>query len=201
MGAPDGKTDHSKNTSNENIPTSSVSNDTSSTPTSPEKKSVQNQNNKPDPLEKSTAEETKSKSDAQQKAEPKTVKAVTPKVVSVPEKKWEEEDKINSESHSAESEEKVLTQPKPKVRPELPPNMKSLGKHPDFDFVEEDHNLHPDVMMLFHKIKVLGRGASCEVAEVVRKSDKAEFAMKIMERDDKWNPILFRQEFELLTNL
>jgi len=75
-----------------------------------------------------------------------------------------------------------------------------LGHDPDFPFVENNHNLQ-NVMPFFTKERVLGRGASCEVVHAVRKEDGAEFAMKIMKRDDKWNPILFKQEFELLTAL
>merc|ERR1719245_757137 len=75
-----------------------------------------------------------------------------------------------------------------------------LGSDPDFPFVPEDHNLQL-VMPLFEKCRVLGQGASCEVTHVRRKTDDQEFAMKIMKRDDKWNPILFRQEYFLLTKL
>jgi len=75
-----------------------------------------------------------------------------------------------------------------------------IGHDKTFDFVRSDHNLQ-DVMPLFKKEQVLGRGASSEVAHVIRKKDKQEFAMKIMIRDDKWNPILFRQEYELLSVL
>lgn len=78
--------------------------------------------------------------------------------------------------------------------------LKILGNDPSFPFVRSDHNLE-SVMPLFRKERVLGQGASCEVSYVVRKKDDQEFAMKIMKRDDKWNPILFKQEFELLTVL
>jgi len=75
-----------------------------------------------------------------------------------------------------------------------------LGHDPDFPFVQDKHNLQ-SVMPFFTKERVLGQGASCEVTHVVRKEDGAEFAMKIMKRDDKWNPILFKQEYDLLTAL
>jgi len=75
-----------------------------------------------------------------------------------------------------------------------------IGHDPSFPFVPEDHNLK-FVMPLFEKCRVLGQGASCEVTHVRRKEDDQEFAMKIMKRDDKWNPILFKQEYHLLTNL
>jgi len=75
-----------------------------------------------------------------------------------------------------------------------------LGHDPDFPFVQDNHNLQ-NVMHFFTIEHVLGRGTSCEVTHVVRKKDKAEFAMKIMKRDDQWNPIIFKQEFELLTAL
>jgi len=88
-----------------------------------------------------------------------------------------------------------------KVKLKLPKGMTALGKDKTYEFVDGDHNLHPDVMELFSKKTVLGQGASSEVAQVVRKADGAEYAMKIMKRDDKWNPMLFRQEYELLTQL
>lgn len=78
--------------------------------------------------------------------------------------------------------------------------IKIMGTDPEFPFVERDHYLHK-VMPLFDKVRVLGQGASCEVAHVIRKGDDQEFAMKIMKRDDKWNPILFKQEYQLLTQL
>jgi len=78
--------------------------------------------------------------------------------------------------------------------------LKILGPDPKFPFVSNDHHLEL-VMPLFTKARVLGQGASCEVTHVIRKRDKAEFAMKIMKRDDKWNPILFEQEYKLLTVL
>jgi len=78
--------------------------------------------------------------------------------------------------------------------------IKVLGFNSEFPFVERDHNLQT-VMPLFDKVRILGQGASSEVAHVIRKVDKQEFAMKIMRRDDKWNPILFKQEHALLTML
>jgi len=79
-------------------------------------------------------------------------------------------------------------------------HIRIIGHDPEFPFVREDHNLMK-VLPLFKKVKTLGQGASSEVAHVVRKGDKAEFAMKIMKRDDKWNPILFKQEYDLLSML
>jgi len=102
----------------------------------------------------------------------------------------EDENKNDSSSSTIES--------KP-AKPKLPNNLRSVGIDPEFDFVEADHNIRPSVMPLFTKERVLGLGASCEVAHMRRKYDGAEFAVKIMTRDDQWNPILFRQEWELLT--
>jgi len=102
---------------------------------------------------------------------------------------------------STEGKESRKRQQKLNSRNKCPANLQSLGRDPTFDFVDEDHHLHPNVMWLFKKKRVLGQGASCEVAHVVRKEDGREFAMKIMKRDDKWNPMLFRQEYELLTQL
>jgi len=84
--------------------------------------------------------------------------------------------------------------------PETDVKVKIIGYDPEFSFVQEDHNLQ-NVMPLFEKCRVLGQGASCEVTHVRRRADNKEFAMKIMKRDDKWNPILFKQEYHLLTNL
>jgi len=78
--------------------------------------------------------------------------------------------------------------------------IKILGFNSEYPFVKSDHNLQT-VMPLFEKVRVLGQGASSEVAQVIRKGDEQEFAMKIMRRDDKWNPILFKQEHFLLTML
>jgi len=83
----------------------------------------------------------------------------------------------------------------------LPEGISIVGYDPDFEFVQEDHNLSPSVLPLFIKDRILGRGASSEVAKVIRKTDSEVFAMKIMRRDDKWNPILFRQEYKLLSML
>jgi len=84
---------------------------------------------------------------------------------------------------------------------QLPVGITSAGHDPEFEFVQDDHHLYPTVMPLFVKERVLGQGASSEVAKVVRKSDGKAFAMKIMSRNDKWNPILFRQEWKLLSML
>merc|ERR1719220_1131182 len=72
--------------------------------------------------------------------------------------------------------------------------------NPDYPFVPAE-NIVKDLWSNFSKIKVLGKGASCEVAQVVRKSDKSQWAMKIMAQDDRWNPILFKQEVQILTAL
>jgi len=103
----------------------------------------------------------------------------------------------------ADDDEKkeAVRKPIQKVKLTLPDEVKAVGRDAKFEFVEPDHNLFPDAMPLFKKERVLGTGASCEVAHVVRKADGREFAMKIMDRDDKWNPMLFRQEYELLTLL
>jgi len=78
--------------------------------------------------------------------------------------------------------------------------LRILGVDDEYPFVPRDHNLE-SVMELFKKKDILGQGASSEVAHVIRKGDNVEFAMKIMKRDDKWNPILFKQEYDLLTKL
>jgi len=82
------------------------------------------------------------------------------------------------------------------------PEAKKPAKKRDqsFPFVEPD-NIVRDVWSIFIKKKELGKGASCEVDHVIRKADQQEFAMKVMKKEDKWNPILFKQEVDLLTSL
>lgn len=87
-----------------------------------------------------------------------------------------------------------------KSLPQAPKKKIGKGKDMDFPFVDGEHNLN-DVWKYFTKERVLGQGASCEVCHVVRKEDSQEFAMKVMVRDDKWNPILFKQEVDLLQTL
>jgi len=53
----------------------------------------------------------------------------------------------------------------------------------------------------FNIQKVLGSGGSCRVLRVSKKSDKSQYAMKELVRDDDWNPILFTKEIEILTHL
>lgn len=82
-----------------------------------------------------------------------------------------------------------------------------LGVDPDFKFVPGDHNvkdLWKDSNIGIKKVKLLGKGASCEVWHCTRENDEQkteDLAVKCMERDDKWNPILFPQEYELLSQL
>jgi len=78
--------------------------------------------------------------------------------------------------------------------------IKIVGHDPEYPWVEPDHNLQ-DVMPFFKEVRELGQGACSKVLHVVRKEDQEVFAMKVMKRDDKWNPILFKQEYELLTML
>jgi len=118
--------------------------------------------------------------------------------------KPQQEVKSSEESQKpADDDEKkeAVRKPIQKVKLKLPDGVQAAGRDKIYEFVEPDHNLFPDAMAVFKKEKVLGQGASCEVAHVVRTADKSEFAMKIMKRDDKWNPMLFRQEYELLTLL
>jgi len=103
---------------------------------------------------------------------------------------------VGNSTGSPQSTSKTST-----VKSQLPKGLVSLGLDSKFDFVPEYQHISPSVMPMFIKGKTLGQGASCKVVQMTRKSDKAEFAVKIMKRDDKWNPILFRQEYELLTQL
>jgi len=90
--------------------------------------------------------------------------------------------------------------PKTVTVPGSDQKIRIIGVEKEYPFVEYEHNLEK-VMPLFDKAAILGQGASSEVAHVIRKGDNQEFAMKIMRRDDKWNPILFKQEYDLLTKL
>lgn len=74
---------------------------------------------------------------------------------------------------------------------------KANAKYP---WVDESH-IVPDVYKLFDIERELGRGASCRVLKVKEKSTGAVFAMKEMRRDDKWNPMLFEQEVNILGKL
>ncbi|ETO22471.1 Protein kinase domain containing protein [Reticulomyxa filosa] len=74
-----------------------------------------------------------------------------------------------------------------------------LNKGP-FHFVPDGHVLQ-NVYSLFDVEKELGRGASCRVLRVSRKSDKKLMAIKEMKRDDRWNPMLFEQEVYMLQKL
>ncbi|ETO22478.1 SAM domain-containing protein [Reticulomyxa filosa] len=53
----------------------------------------------------------------------------------------------------------------------------------------------------FELEKELGRGGSCRVLRVCKKKTGAKYAMKELVRNDVWNPILFRQEINILTTL
>ncbi len=74
------------------------------------------------------------------------------------------------------------------------------GNKGRFSFVPDDHVVR-DVYQLMTIEKELGRGASCRVVKVNRKSDGKKLAMKEMRRDDKWNPMLFEQEVYILKKL
>lgn len=155
------------------------------------------------------AAETKVK--PKSKSKPEEQAKMTPAEKSKSATKTKPEDKpkpqaVKSSKESqkpADDDEKTDAVRKPiqKVKLKLPEGVEAAGKDDKFKFVDADHNLFPDAMLLFNKVKVLGQGASCEVAHVIRHADKSEFAMKIMKRDDKWNPMLFQQEYELLTLL
>jgi len=53
----------------------------------------------------------------------------------------------------------------------------------------------------FYCDKVLGSGGSCRVLKAKKKSDKTLYAMKELLRDDQWNPMLFKKEIEVLSEL
>jgi len=142
---------------------------------------------------------------------------VPPPVDAADEKRKAKLAKKNEDSKPKPKQVKPKSKPKPgKVKPvyddekkeevqkaklELPEGMRAVGINKEYEFVDGDHNLEGDVMRLFIKNRVLGQGASCEVVDVSRKQYPVDYAMKVMKRDDKWNPMLFRQEYELLTQL
>jgi len=70
----------------------------------------------------------------------------------------------------------------------------------DFDFVPPQ-NIMKDIWSKFKETKVLGEGASCSVSLVTDRKSKEKFALKMMKKDDKWNPILFKQEVHYLSTL
>jgi len=77
---------------------------------------------------------------------------------------------------------------------------KSSKGNSDFEFVSPEC-IVTNIWSRFREIKVLGKGASCSVVRAQKKDDKEEFAMKIMKKDDRWNPILFKQEYDILSKL
>lgn len=77
---------------------------------------------------------------------------------------------------------------------------RSSKEKEDFEFVPEECFVQ-SIWKHFKEVKVLGRGASCSVSLVNKKEGNESFALKIMKKDDKWNPILFRQEYEILSSL
>ena len=74
---------------------------------------------------------------------------------------------------------------------------KTNSKYP---WVLSEHDVK-DVYQFFEIEKELGRGASCRVLKVKEKSSGNLYAMKEMRRDDKWNPMLFEQEVNILGKL
>lgn len=108
----------------------------------------------------------------------------------------------SAQANNTAVETSAKEEPKKKIvrQKQKPARPRGKGVDPNFPFVDGEHNVN-NVWALFNKERVLGKGASCEVAHVIRKEDKAHFAMKQMEREDKWNPILFTQEVDLLTSL
>jgi len=78
-----------------------------------------------------------------------------------------------------------------------PNRKKSNSKYP---WVTADHDV-PDVYKFFEIERKLGNGASCRVLKVKNKKTNKLYAMKEMQRDDKWNPMLFEQEVKILGKL
>lgn len=68
---------------------------------------------------------------------------------------------------------------------------------PNVSLLDPNQNIEE----LFSIDRELGRGGSCRVLRVTKISDRTQFAMKELLRDDEWNPILFRQEIAVLHTL
>ena len=77
---------------------------------------------------------------------------------------------------------------------------KKKSANSKYPWVEEAHFVK-DVYQFFDIERELGRGASCRVLKVKEKKTGSTFAMKEMRRDDKWNPMLFEQEVNILGKL
>jgi len=77
---------------------------------------------------------------------------------------------------------------------------KKKGASAKYPWVDEAHFVN-DVYKFFDVERELGRGASCRVLKVKEKSTGQVFAMKEMQRQDKWNPMLFEQEVNILGKL
>lgn len=82
-------------------------------------------------------------------------------------------------------------------KPSSSQKKKTNSKYP---WVLQEHDVK-DVYQFFDIEKELGRGASCRVLKVKEKESGKLFAMKEMRRDDKWNPMLFEQEVNILGKL
>ena len=69
-----------------------------------------------------------------------------------------------------------------------------------YPWVDSEHVVK-EVYQHFDIERELGRGASCRVLKVKGKENGKLYAMKEMRRDDKWNPMLFEQECNILKKL
>lgn len=61
----------------------------------------------------------------------------------------------------------------------------------EFPFVPPEM-VFGNIWQHFREMKILGKGASCSVVRAQSRETKKEYAMKIMKKDDRWNPILFK---------
>jgi len=77
---------------------------------------------------------------------------------------------------------------------------KKKSTNSKYPWVISEHDVK-DVYAHFEIDRELGRGASCRVLKVKGKADGQFYAMKEMRRDDKWNPMLFEQECDILKKL
>jgi len=77
---------------------------------------------------------------------------------------------------------------------------KKKSTNSKYPWVISEHDVK-DVYQFFDIERELGRGASCKVLKVKEKKTGNLYAMKEMRRDDKWNPMLFEQECDILGKL
>mmetsp|Transcript_26858 Transcript_26858/g.23655 ORF Transcript_26858/g.23655 Transcript_26858/m.23655 type:complete len:534 (-) Transcript_26858:71-1672(-) len=101
---------------------------------------------------------------------------------------------------SSNTEQKLESDDGTKSSADKPSSSQKKKTNSKYPWVLSEHDVK-DVYQFFDIEKELGRGASCRVLKVKEKGSGKLFAMKEMRRDDKWNPMLFEQEVNILGKL